>query len=435
MIELEECGNWIKKSSFQKICLQIPDYLMHHAVEIILNLQKYSSAFLYVIGDTSYDNCCIDKLTVNRFEADACIHFGHACLSCTNHLPTFHVFQKKYFDIELFCKEFNEYFKDESKEILLFYDTSFTYIIEHIYEKLYKKYKNLIFSILKCISNVPFSKIHPNESHKSIIGRQYSLPSEHQLNIYDAVFLGPNDKTLLTLFMSLPVNACHYFDGSKIYKFNMLKSLWFKRRNFLIEKIRDATTFGIIIASLNVENYLAITEMLKSILNKVGKKVYTFNVGKISPTKLGNFHQVDIFVAITCPESSLIDSRDYLKPIVTPFEVELAFNDLREFSLLHELDFKQILPGGTNYKNFDVTSKPDISLICGKSRQINSSDITINNTLTHKERGTLKNNEININCLNSRTWNGLEQKLGENHVKLAENGRNGIPINYENESI
>jgi diphthamide biosynthesis protein 2 len=105
---------------------------MHHSVEIVLLLQKYSNAFFYIIGDISYDNCCSDKLSVDRFEADACIQFGHACLSCSNDLPTFHVFQKKDLNIDLFCNKFNEYFQDETKEILLFYDTSFVHIIGKI---------------------------------------------------------------------------------------------------------------------------------------------------------------------------------------------------------------------------------------------------------------------------------------------------------------
>jgi diphthamide biosynthesis protein 2 len=168
-------------------------------------------------------------------------------------------------------------------------------LTEKVYEKLKKKYSNLILSVLKCISNVTFSNTYLKEHPTSILGRQFSLPSKHELDIYDAVFLGTNDKTLITLFMSLPVNACHYFDGLTIYKYNILKSLWFKRRNFLIEKIKDAVTFGILIASLNVENYLTITENLKSILKQVGKKIYTFNVGKITPAKLANFHRVCIY--------------------------------------------------------------------------------------------------------------------------------------------
>jgi diphthamide biosynthesis protein 2 len=113
----------------------------------------------------------------------------------------------------------------------------------------------------------------------------------------------------------------------------------------------------------------------------------------------------------------------------------LAFNDLREFSLVHVIDYKQILPGGLHHKEFRVSSKPDTSLVSNRIRNISNSDITINNVLAHKDQGTLISNEVSSNCFYSKTWNGLEQKLGENNVRLAENGRDGIPINYENERL
>ena len=42
---------------------------------------------------------------------------------------------------------------------------------------------------------------------------------------------------------------------------------------------------------------------------------------------------MDAFVLVACPENSLgLDSREYLKPVVTPFELDLALNKDREWS-------------------------------------------------------------------------------------------------------
>ena len=96
----------------------------------------------------------------------------------------------------------------------------------------------------------------------------------------------------MTLSSSIPAAVWHYSDSYTFRVFNISSSIWLKRRNYLIEKIRDATTFGIVIATLNIKDYLKITDMLKSILKKVNKKVYLISVGKPTPTKLANFQEV-----------------------------------------------------------------------------------------------------------------------------------------------
>jgi diphthamide biosynthesis protein 2 len=63
---------------------------------------------------------------------------------------------------------------------------------------------------------------------------------------------------------------------------------------------------------------------MKQIITAAGKKFYTIVVGKLNVPKLANFSEIDLFVLIAGPENTLMDSRDYFKPIVTPFEVEIA---------------------------------------------------------------------------------------------------------------
>ena len=47
-------------------------------------------------------------------------------------------------------------------------------------------------------------------------------------------------------------------------------------------------------------------------------------VGKLNVPKMANFLEIDIYVLVACPENSLIDSHEFFKPVVTPFEMELA---------------------------------------------------------------------------------------------------------------
>jgi diphthamide biosynthesis protein 2 len=63
---------------------------------------------------------------------------------------------------------------------------------------------------------------------------------------------------------------------------------------------------------------------VQKLISAAGKKSYTFVVGKVNPAKVANFAEISGWVVIGCWESSLIESRDFYKPLITPFELELA---------------------------------------------------------------------------------------------------------------
>lgn len=47
-------------------------------------------------------------------------------------------------------------------------------------------------------------------------------------------------------------------------------------------------------------------------------------IGKINVPKFENFPEIDVFCLISCPESSFVPNpKDYSKPILTPFELEV----------------------------------------------------------------------------------------------------------------
>ena len=80
----------------------------------------------------------------------------------------------------------------------------------------------------------------------------------------------------------------------------------------------------------------------QTIINASGRKVKVFLVGKINIPKLANFVevytqslcadapcsapvcQVEAFVLVGCPLSTLMDSKEYMTPILTPYELEVV---------------------------------------------------------------------------------------------------------------
>jgi diphthamide biosynthesis protein 2 len=150
-----------------------------------------------------------------------------------------------------------------------------------------------------------------------------------------------------------------------------------------MQKVKEAQTVGILAGTLGVANYLQMVERIKALCKATQKEFHLFLMGKLNPAKLANFTEVDVYVLIACPENALVrrtdevggggegnihirsrascesvgnhcrvapllvqlDSHDFFKPVVTPFEFEMAVSPARQWSGTYHLGFEQILSG------------------------------------------------------------------------------------------
>lgn len=144
---------------------------------------------------------------------------------------------------------------------------------------------------LNCKSNVDFVDTK-NETSAVISGRSWILNDDTCLEDYHGVFIGDNDKTLASLAMSIPTKTWQYTVGDELKPFEVTKSPWLRRRRFLVEKLKDANTVGIVVATLGIKDYMKALSNIKNILKQKNKKSYVFSVGKPNPSKLANFPEV-----------------------------------------------------------------------------------------------------------------------------------------------
>ncbi|KAL6261712.1 hypothetical protein P5V15_006801 [Pogonomyrmex californicus] len=434
--DVEKCARWIRINALKQVCLQFPDSLLPDSVEVALRLEKSIGQKLYILGDTTCGSCCVDEIAAQHVNADGIIHFGHACLNPTARLPIFHVLPRKQLDTIEFSNEFERVFSDRTKKIIFFYDVAYAHKIEHVYDILKPMYKHLILSKLNCTSNVEYTDIKTSAA-SVILGRNYTLENGYNVQDYEGFFLGEEGKTLALLAMSIPVKRWCYLANNKIHEFEALNTPWLKRRRFLIEKLRDAKIVGIVVATLGITEYLTAINTVKKALRQKNKKSYLLNVGKINPAKLANFPEIDAFVVIACPENEVFDSRDFFKPILTPYEVELAFNSAREFCSQYFMDFRQILPGGSHYINFKPSMDSDVSLVSSSVRNCEDDALCTDqmNALTVRSSGTVAIGKAGAQYLQERSWKGVEQRLGEDSAQPAEAGRTGLAWEYTNETL
>ncbi len=90
-------------------------------------------------------------------------------------------------------------------------------------------------------------------------------------------------------------------------------------------------------------------------------------MGKPNVPKLANFPEVDVFVLVACPENSVITSREFLQPIITPLELEVALNPARqlasESSSAVSTSFRDVLPGGRDFVELPELSSEEADLV------------------------------------------------------------------------
>lgn len=85
------------------MCLQFPDRLLPDASGVALRLQRELEQIVYILGDTSYESCCVDYVGAAHVGADAIVHYGPVCFAkLAGNVPVLMIFEKSDFDLEIF---------------------------------------------------------------------------------------------------------------------------------------------------------------------------------------------------------------------------------------------------------------------------------------------------------------------------------------------
>lgn len=436
--QLNRCDEWIKSHKLSKVCLQFPDNLLCDAADVVLNLQQSSGALCYILGDTSYGSCCVDEVSAEHVQADGIIHFGHACLSPTKRLPVLYIFQSKPLDVNKFLEALKTFFKNRNEYLLTIFDVSYAHKIDDVYETLSQQFPNAV----SAFPNLNLK--HIQEKDQSCLGCHFDLKEGTTLDQYSVLFIGKDGRTYTNYLLELAACKLFRYDPeeleSAIHPGDSKISRFLMKRLHLVERVKDAKTLGILVGTLGVHGYLDAVDRIKLLAKKTGKKTYIFAVGRPNVPKLANFPEVDAFVLVACPENSLLDWKDFYQPVVSLYEVEMACNTAREFSPKYVTDFRQLLCDGRDYVQLMESSSNenlDVSLVTGKVRNfvIGSANDKLNDKALAARADLSVCLSTGSEFLTARSWQGLEQNLGQTPVELASQGRSGIASSYHSEPL
>lgn len=428
--ELERCKKWITENKFKRISLQFPDTLLRQSVTIYEELKGAVDAEFFILGDTSYGSCCVDEVAASHVDSDALIHFGQSCLSRTSRLPVLYIFLR-------FCINMNDYkekvkaaFPYGDEPLIIFSDTAYYHARDKFWGKLPTR------TNLKVASLATDDTVKPEYLCWSLNGFD---PDQ-----WICLFVGEDDQTFFNLSLSVKCERWYIYNPKKetLSIATPRTSAWFRRRYYYVEVCKDAQMIGIIMGTLTSTGYLEMAKRIQSLARDSGKKTILISVGKINPAKLANFSDVDCFVLIGCPQNNVYNSKEFYKPILTTFEVELALNPAWKDTIpeTYCLDFKDLLPAGKYHKecdpeqNLDVEN--DVSLITGRVRaahQRNGEDEGAqsgSSELLERDSGALVSNRV-TEAFQERSWRGLDPALGQHEPAQIVEGRSGIAVAYE----
>ncbi|KAF1372822.1 hypothetical protein PFLUV_G00253850 [Perca fluviatilis] len=460
LYQIKETCDFIREHQFEKVALQFPDELLVDSVAIAVEIERNSNAKTFILGDTSYGSCCVDEIAAEHVGADCIVHYGSACLSPSKRLPLMYVFERRPVDLEKCTSAFRELYPDTQSHIVILCDVNYVHAIDDLLTLLSPEYPNLVVSELvvegeQCYSHGRVKRKHDDtclsepDSNQRIyqFGRQFSLRSGLNITDYSMFYVGQEGATLRNFMMTW--NRCSFCSFDPVKMAGRTESVSINRtlmkRYYAIERAKDANVVGILVGTLGMADYLHIIQQLKETIRAAGKKSYMFAMGKLNVPKLANFLEIDIFVLIACPENSLLDSSEFYKPVVTPFEMEVACNKKREWSEEYVTDFRHLLPGGQSHVPLadqqEEGDETDVSLITGalRSSSLLSSEPAVSpygsSLVLRNQTLTVANTNSAASFLAERSWRGLEQKLGETPVVKAVQGRRGIAIAYEEEGM
>ncbi|CAA9956523.1 diphthamide biosynthesis protein [Pyrenophora teres f. maculata] len=382
--EIERTVREIREGQWKRIALQFPDHMLTDAPrvyehlsrglkkerkgqngiqdrsgqsngattqeELSANLEKANiqeskevEERLFILGDTSYGACCVDEVAAEHVDADVVVHYGRSCLSPPSRLPVIYIFTERPLDLEAVMATFRETYTDKEAKIILMADIPYSHHIPTLYKHLCDDGYTHVHAT-EIVHN-PSSPL-PNRTVPATVA-----DTEEGLCEY-ALFHISDPPASLLLTLSSRVASIHIYPTTSTSSTPPTASLastarTLSRRYALLTSLSTTPIFGILINTLSVKNYMHILSHVQQQIAAAGKKSYTFVVGKVNAAKVANFSEVGGWVVIGCWESSLIESSEFWRPMITPWELGLALksDEERVWTGAWEADFQKVLDG------------------------------------------------------------------------------------------
>lgn len=477
--EIDRTITELQAGKWSRIALQFPDHMLVDAPKVaeILEIDltpKDNTPLrprIAILADTSYSACCVDEVAAEHSDSEVVVHYGRTCLSPTSRLPAIYIYTRHKLDLDKVVTAFGKEFAEKNSKVVLVADLTYQNHIPGLHERLQEAgYTNVVAT--KAARDP--SAVIPNRIVESSI-------STEELCTYCLFHISDPPMSLLLALQSrftslhvLPTTSSSLSIDNPTIRAGAL----LRRRFAKVLTLATAGVIGILVNTLSVSNYMASIRVLRKKIDQAGKKSYTIVVGKLNPAKLANFAEIEGWVVVGCWESGLIEDDDaYWRPVITPFEMEVAlmreeervwgsewWGGIEKLSLEDEPAF-QPQPGGEPFQaanstdtepDGDESLPPEFDLRTGRlvshSRPMRVAPVmalsertttSVGNCDSPNPEASLIKRTVgelaNVNGVVSpgaeflrsqRTWQGLGSDFDKDASTLIEEGRSGVARGY-----
>ena len=357
--QLEELIQRIQKNDNRLVALQVPEGLKMQALEMMDEIESGSGAKVVLAADPCYGACDLvhDKMKMMGVELVA--HMGHSQMNIDSGMPTqfidvtydgdpelapvipmpnahLEIAKKRMAEQstgELSEEEAQERFMDAVGRMTPLKDTKLGLVgsIQHLHllPEFHDRLEQAGFDVTIPMGGARLT--FPGQ----VLGCNYSGDDD---TIGHYLFLGSGDfhPIGLVLHTGKPLAMLDPYSGDAIeMSFERIERI-LRQRFGLIMSSMDAEKFGILIGEKPGQMRRTLALRMKRLLEKHGKKGYLLALEHVGP-ELIDFYPVDAFVNTACPRIAIDDAVKYAKPLITPFELEVALGE-KKWELGYQFD-------------------------------------------------------------------------------------------------
>ncbi|KAG6588793.1 2-(3-amino-3-carboxypropyl)histidine synthase subunit 1, partial [Cucurbita argyrosperma subsp. argyrosperma] len=320
--EVHKCVWRILSSGASRVALQLPEGLLMYSLilsDILTTFGKASHCF--VLGDVTYGACCVDDLSASALNADLLIHYGHSCLvpidSTT--IPCLYVFVDIAIDVTRLVNTVRLNIDGlDSTNLVLAGTIQFASAIRAGKLELERHG----FRVL-----IPQSR--PLSAGEVLGCTAPKIPSSAFGNDGEtvAIFVADGRFHLEAFMIANPGIRVFRYDpyvGKLLLEEYDHVGMKASRKGAVL-KAREARNWGIVLGTLGRQGNPKILERLEEKMKSKGFDYTVVLMSEISPYRVALFEDsVDAWIQIACPRLSIDWGDAFAKPLLTPFEAEVA---------------------------------------------------------------------------------------------------------------
>ncbi|KAK4276345.1 hypothetical protein QN277_019303 [Acacia crassicarpa] len=319
--EAHKCVWRVKSTGAKQIALQFPEGLLMYSLvlsDIFTTFGGVSQCF--ILGDVTYGACCVDDLSAKALGADLLIHYGHSCLvpidSTT--IPCLYVFVDIKINVDHMIDTIRLNLQSSGKNLVLAGTIQFASAIRVAKPELEKcGFKVLIPQSKPLSAGEVLGCTAPKVSSNSFGGEGETV----------GVFVADGRFHLEAFMIANP--------GIKTFRYDPYLGKLFleeydhigmkETRKSSIAKSRAAQNWGVVLGTLGRQGNPKILERLEKKMREKGFSYTVILMSELTPGRISLFEDsIDAWIQIACPRLSIDWGDAFAKPVLTPFEAEIA---------------------------------------------------------------------------------------------------------------